>query len=169
MLSQNIFLLTGSNLGDRLQNLNTCSALIEAQVGPVSRRSSIYETAPWGKTDQGNFLNQALQIESALLPTELLAACLAIEEKIGRVRYEPWGARTIDLDIIYYDQKSIDSNELKIPHPRIRERRFVLVPLSELAPEFIHPVLKKTNFKLLQECTDSLEVKIFDTTGSRKS
>jgi 2-amino-4-hydroxy-6-hydroxymethyldihydropteridine diphosphokinase len=161
MLIQNIFLLTGSNLGDRLSNLVKCAELIEQQAGHIVKRSSVYETAPWGKTDQDHFLNQALELESALQPQELLTACLAIEKKIGRVRDEKWGSRTIDIDIIYFNDQVIDSDDLKIPHPRIAERRFVLVPICELAPEFMHPILKKTNALLLKECTDALDVAIF--------
>lgn len=158
---QNIFLLLGSNLGGRLENLNKCTALIELQIGSLINRSSVYETAPWGKADQDNFLNQALQIESSLQPHELLQACVAIEKKIGRVRSQKWEARTIDIDIIYFDNKIIDNCDLKIPHSRIAERRFVLVPINEIAAEFVHPIFLKTNAQLLQDCTDPLDVKFF--------
>lgn len=161
MLNQNIFLLTGSNLGDRLRILHNCSELIELELGHIIERSPVYQTAPWGKTDQANFLNQALQIETVLQPQELLTLCLSIEKKIGRVRDAKWGARTIDIDIVYFDNKIVDLDNLKIPHPRIAERRFVLVPLNEVAPEFVHPIFKKTNAQLLQECVDPLDVKTF--------
>lgn len=163
MPTQNIFLLTGSNLGDRLNNLTKCTELMEAQAGRIVSRSSIYETAPWGKSDQDNFLNQALHLETTLQPHELLETCLAIEEKIGRVRREKWGSRTIDVDIIYYGNQIIDSDDLKVPHPRMAERRFVLIPINEIAPDFVHPILKKTNARLLLECVDRLDVKIFST------
>lgn len=148
-------------MGDRLSNLNTCAQLIEAQIGPILKRSSVYETAAWGKTNQPGFLNQALQVKSALLPIELLGSCLAIEKKLGRIRNEKWAERTIDIDIIYFDNEIIDREELKIPHPRLAERRFVLMPLVEINPEFVHPVLKKTNRELLAVCPDKLSVDIY--------
>lgn len=135
--------------------------MIETQVGFIAKRSTVYETAPWGKTDQANFLNQGLQVESSLQPDELLRSCIGIEKKLGRIRHEKWGARTIDIDIIYFNHEIIDTETLTIPHPRMTERRFVLTPIAEIAPNFIHPTLKTTNAKLLAECNDPLEVRIF--------
>ena len=148
-------------MGDRLSNLNKGAKLIETQIGSILKRSAVYETAAWGKTDQPNFLNQALHVKSTLLPIELLESCLTIEKKMGRIRDEKWAERTIDIDIIYFDNKIIDSEELKIPHPRLAERRFVLMPLVEISPEFVHPVLRKTNQELLAICPDKLAVDVF--------
>lgn len=158
---QNIFLLLGSNLGDRVSNLSKCTKLIELQIGVVINRSAIYETAPWGRANQPNFLNQALQVDSNLPPNKLLSTCLAIEKNLGRIRDETWAERIIDIDIIYFDNKIIDTDELKVPHPRMAERKFVLTPLAEISPEFLHPILKKTNRELLNECLDLLAVTVF--------
>ncbi|MBI1768044.1 MAG: 2-amino-4-hydroxy-6-hydroxymethyldihydropteridine diphosphokinase [Bacteroidetes bacterium] len=161
MLYKNIFLLLGSNLGDRLSCLSLCLELIEEHVGTIIKKSSIYETTAWGRTDQPDFLNQAIEIETPFPPTELLSACQNIEKKIGRQREEKWGARTIDIDIIYFGDKIIHSNELTIPHPRMTERKFVLIPLTQISPSFVHPILKKTSEELLKQCRDELLVKYF--------
>ena len=161
MLFKNIFLLLGSNLGDRLANLNQSGNLIQLQLGPIIKQSSVYETAPWGKSDQPNYLNQALQIETHLKPQELLSACLTIERLMGRHRDEKWGARLIDIDIVYFDDRIINSNELIVPHPRMTERKFVLTPLVEINPGFVHPVIKKNNRELLNVCKDELSIAVF--------
>jgi len=161
MIYGGIFILLGTNLGDRLSNLDQCLKHIEAKVGNLMKRSSIYETAAWGKEDQPNFLNQAVQLESRLQPEELLSACLAIEKEMGRMRIEKWGERSIDIDIIYFNNKIITTPRLTVPHPRLTERKFALIPMTEIAPDFKHPVINKTNAQLLEECSDQLEVKLF--------
>lgn len=153
--------MLGGNLGDRVSNLRHCNTLIEELLGPIVENSSIYETEPWGKSDQPSFLNQALQIETSLPPMELLSACLTIEKKMGRSRDEKWGARVIDIDIIYFDNQILNSIDLILPHPRMAERKFVLTPLAEINPSFVHPVLLKTNEELLKECKDQLSVRYF--------
>lgn len=153
--------MLGGNLGDRVSNLRHCNTLIEELLGPIVENSSIYETEPWGKSDQPSFLNQALQIETSLPPMELLSACLTIEKKMGRSRDEKWGARVIDIDIIYFDGQILNSIDLILPHPRMAERKFVLTPLAEINPSFVHPVLLKTNEELLKECKDQLSVRYF--------
>jgi 2-amino-4-hydroxy-6-hydroxymethyldihydropteridine diphosphokinase len=163
MTYENIFLLLGSNLGDRLANLQRCTQLIREDIGKIVKQSSIYETVAWGKTDEPSYLNLALQIDSNLRPLDLLHSCLSIENKLGRTREEKWGSRTIDVDVIYFAQRVIDSKDLKIPHPRITERKFVLAPLVEISPEFSHPVFQKTNTQLLRECPDPLAVNIFSS------
>lgn len=135
--------------------------MIGTELGPIIKLSSVYETAPWGKSDQPNYLNQGVQIETNFEPTELLSRCLKIEGQLGRVRDEKWGARLIDIDIIYFDNQIMNSKNLIIPHPRMAERKFVLEPLTEISPDFIHPLLKKTNKELLTDCKDQLSIKVF--------
>jgi len=161
MVHKNIFLLLGSNSGDRSDQLKMAIDLIENEIGKIIIKSKIYETIPWGKVDQPLFLNQALKIESPLSPNELLINAQSIEQKLGRTRLEKWGERLIDIDIIYYRDKIIDSSNLVIPHPHLTERKFVLVPLTEISPEFAHPILQKSNAELLKECNDTLGVKEF--------
>jgi 2-amino-4-hydroxy-6-hydroxymethyldihydropteridine diphosphokinase len=156
-----IFLLTGGNLGDRLEYLQKAYKLIESKVGTVLEKSSIYETAPWGYSEQQAFLNQVLCITTTLQPMELLQQLLCIELEMGRQRLEKMGPRVIDIDILFYGNQIISTPDLMVPHPRISERRFVLTPLGEIAPGFIHPVLKKTINELLEICSDQLEVKIY--------
>jgi len=161
MNQRNIFLLLGSNVGDRPGQLGMAINLIEKEIGDVTAKSKIYQTAPWGKLDQPYFLNQALQIESRLSPTELLFKVQSIEGTLGRTRIEKWGERIIDIDIIYFGNKLIVMPDLVIPHSHMAERKFVLIPLTEINPDFIHPELQKSNAQLLKECNDTLLVKEF--------
>jgi len=153
------YLLTGGNEGDRYLNMQQARTNIEHICGQLLQVSSLYETAPWGKTDQADFLNQVLLIQTKWTPRELLHVILQIEEKGGRIRAEKNAPRTIDIDILFYDDLVIDEPGLSIPHPRIAARRFVLEPLNEISPGYEHPVLHKTIHQLLQECTDELAVK----------
>jgi 2-amino-4-hydroxy-6-hydroxymethyldihydropteridine diphosphokinase len=157
-----IYLLLGSNLGNRDQNLRQAIHLIQQEVGKIVCVSGIYETAAWGKTDQHEFLNQIVQLESSFSPEALLTKILSLETLMGRTRTEKWGERTIDIDILYYGDVVLNTNPLTLPHPGIPTRRFVLEPLCEIAPEFIHPGLKKSNAQLLTECQDPLAVKKID-------
>ena len=153
------YLLTGGNEGDRYLNMQQARTNIEHICGQVLQVSSLYETAPWGKTDQPDFLNQVLLIETKWSPQALLKRILQIEEKGGRIRTEKNAPRTIDIDILFYDHLVIHEPGLSIPHPRIAERRFVLEPLNEISPGYVHPVFQKTIHELLLECTDQLAVK----------
>jgi 2-amino-4-hydroxy-6-hydroxymethyldihydropteridine diphosphokinase len=153
------YLLTGGNEGDRILHMQQARANIELICGRVLQISSIYETAPWGKTDQPDFLNQVLLVDTPLSPQSLLKAILSIEEKSGRKRTIKNAPRIIDIDILFYDDWVLNEAGLVIPHPRIADRRFVLVPMDEMSPDLIHPILKKTIHQLLQECTDELAVK----------
>jgi 2-amino-4-hydroxy-6-hydroxymethyldihydropteridine diphosphokinase len=137
---QNIFLLLGSNVGDRHTHLDTARRLIDQKAGPVLFHSEIYETAPWGKTDQAAFLNQALQIETDLGPFDLLIMLKEIEKEVGRRETEKWGPRIIDIDILFYGHEVVDHPDLKVPHPYLSERKFALEPLAELAADFVHPI-----------------------------
>lgn len=152
------FLLLGANLGDRVQTLRRAADLIAGHVGRVAQQSKLYETAPWGVTDQPAYLNQVLAVETTLEPEAVLIQTQGIEQKLGRVRHEKWGARIIDVDILYYDGLVMQSETLTIPHPYLHQRRFTLVPLAEIAPDFAHPVFRKTMVELLAECVDLSEV-----------
>ena len=154
-----IYLLLGSNLGDRARLMQTAADEIGARIGKVIRASSLYETAPWGGIEQPAFLNQVLEIKTDLAPEEILRIILEIEHEAGRVRYERWGARHLDIDILYFGKTVMDTPRLTVPHPRLHERRFTLVPLTEIAPDFVHPALEKTNAELLEMCGDGEEVK----------
>lgn len=153
------YLLTGGNIGQREENLARARALIGQHAGTVISASSLYETAAWGKTDQPSFLNQALEIQTTLSPEELLSRLLGIEQQIGRVRKERYGPRIIDIDMLLFGQEIHNSPQLVLPHPQLPNRRFALLPLSEIAPDLQHPVLHQTINELLKTCTDPLEVK----------
>lgn len=152
-------LLIGGNLDNRTANLQQAVQTIHQQAGKVIKASALYETAPWGNVQQPDYLNQALQIETSLEPLPLLHTLLNIERNIGRIRQQKWGARVIDIDIIFYGDKVISLPELKVPHPRMQNRRFVLVPLNEILPGLVHPVLQQNISTLLAECKDELPVK----------
>jgi 2-amino-4-hydroxy-6-hydroxymethyldihydropteridine diphosphokinase len=130
-------------------------------MGKVKKHSAIYETEPWGFTDERNFFNMAVSLETQLNPFELLTEILKIEISIGRTRQvKQWVAREIDIDIIFYDNEIITEEELIIPHPHLKNRKFALVPLNEIAPGLIHPLYRKTVKQLLSECPDESEVEL---------
>ena len=153
------FLLTGSNLGGREKNLAAARQLINRQCGSIITASSLYETAAWGKTDQPAFLNQALEVYTSLNARQLIRKILKVEKEMGRVREEKYGPRLIDIDILLFNQEKHNYHFLKLPHPEMQNRRFALLPLAEIAPDIMHPVLNKTITELLNECKDELEVK----------
>jgi 2-amino-4-hydroxy-6-hydroxymethyldihydropteridine diphosphokinase len=153
------YLLTGGNLGNRLQNLAIARNFISEQCGTIISASSIYETAAWGNTDQPAFLNQALEIETALNARQLIRRILKVEKQMGRVREEKYGPRLIDIDMLLFNNEKHNYPFLRLPHPEMQNRRFALLPLAEIAPHEVHPVLKKPITELLNECKDELEVK----------
>ena len=157
--TKNVHILLGSNLGNRVLFLNLAKDLLKEYVGDIVGLSSIYETEAWGKTDQPSFLNQLIVYKTDLCPEKLLECCLTIEKDLGRERIEKWGSRIIDIDILYYENQIVSTKKLKIPHPEIQNRRFVLTPLVEICNDFIHPKLHKTQKLLLLECKDNLTVK----------
>jgi 2-amino-4-hydroxy-6-hydroxymethyldihydropteridine diphosphokinase len=157
-----IYLLLGGNLGNRSQYLQQARESICKQVGPTKQVSKLYETAAWGKTDQPSFLNQVLEVETTLSPEQVLQSINIIELELGRIRQEHWGARVIDIDILFYDDLVQQSQRLTIPHPQLHVRRFTLMPLVEIAPDLEHPVLKQSTKQLLAICPDKLEVIVYN-------
>lgn len=155
-----IFLGIGTNLGNRKDNLEQAVKRIEEHIGPVLKSSSVYETEPWGFQTENQFLNMVIQVGTRLTPSGLLGRVLMVEALSGRVRgRERYSSRIIDIDILLYEDMIIDEESLKIPHPLMTDRKFVLVPLCEIASEMMHPVVKKTFGELLEMCVDKSEVK----------
>lgn len=154
------YLLIGGNTGNRQAYLQQARELIEQRLGSIQTQSQVYETGAWGKTDQPDFLNQVLLISTTHSPEELITNILSIEEQMGRIRTERNAPRIIDIDILFYNNEVIDQPHLHIPHKEIPNRRFVLTPLNEIAPDLIHPYLNKSIMTLLSECRDNLSVTI---------
>jgi 2-amino-4-hydroxy-6-hydroxymethyldihydropteridine diphosphokinase len=159
---EGVFLLLGSNLGNRAEVLNKAIEALEKNNVQLVNKSSVYETAAWGKTDQQAFLNQVVKVKTKYNPEELLSVILNIELELGRVRKVKWGERLIDIDILYFNNQIIKEEELEIPHPGIPNRRFTLIPLVEICPQFIHPVMQINQKELLNNCQDSLGVSIYE-------
>ncbi len=153
------FLLIGGNEGDILASLARARENIGISAGLIRRASSLYRTAPWGRTDQPDFINQALAVDTTLGAQPLLAALLEIEERMGRKRLEKWASRIIDIDILFFNDDMVDQPGLRIPHPEIQNRRFALAPMEEIAPAHIHPILGRSIRELLAECPDQGNVK----------
>ncbi|MBX2906943.1 MAG: 2-amino-4-hydroxy-6-hydroxymethyldihydropteridine diphosphokinase [Taibaiella sp.] len=153
-----VYLSLGSNEGDRQVTIQKALVGIEAACGRIAAQSSIYETAAWGLEEQPNFLNMAVKIETTLTPIALLDALQQIEAELHRQRVVRWGQRTIDIDIILYDSELIEMPRLQVPHPRARLRRFVLVPMAEIAPEMIFPGTNESIAEMLEHCPDNLAV-----------
>ena len=154
-----LYLLLGSNLQQPIKNLQTAAALISKNLGSVVAQSSMYQTAAWGNTQQPDFINQVIVVETSHPATECINIVLGTEQAMGRVRTEKNAPRLIDIDILYFNQDVIHLPHLIVPHPAIQLRRFVLIPLNEIAPRFIHPVLQQSNQQLLKNCPDDLNVK----------
>ena len=153
-----IYLLLGSNLGKREKLLLQAAEQIEALVGEILKKSSVYQTQSWGVNNQPDYLNQVIFVKTSLKPRELLSRILLIEKGLGRKRIEKWGSRHIDIDILFYGDEIIDEPDLKVPHQYFHERRFAVEPMLEIAPDFIHPKLKKSIKSIALELTDKLSV-----------
>jgi 2-amino-4-hydroxy-6-hydroxymethyldihydropteridine diphosphokinase len=179
MNMEDVFLLLGSNRGDRLGCIQRAREMVAAEAGHIFVSSAVYESQPWGFYDSMQFLNQVVGIHTNLPPEVLLELLLSIEIRLGRVRsvnpaqcgidgceltpaLQPYEGRIIDIDILFYGSRLVFTDRLMIPHPRLHERLFTLIPLNEVAPQFQHPLLKKTIFVLLKECADHSGVKISD-------
>lgn len=157
------YLCLGGNIGDRETALKLALSKIEEQIGKITSQSSIYETEAWGVENQQAYLNQCIEVKTTLSAPSLIESLLLIEKELGRMRtisdtYEP---RTIDIDILFYNHDIINEPKLMVPHPRLHLRKFVLIPLNEIASNYLHPLLNKTIFSLLSECDDSSDVKQF--------
>jgi 2-amino-4-hydroxy-6-hydroxymethyldihydropteridine diphosphokinase len=164
-----IFLGFGSNVGNRKHYLyQAVTAVTELDKSILKSTSSIYETEPWGRKDQRSFLNQVAELETILDPHDLLAACKKIERTLGRKQSEHWGARTMDIDLLIYGDRIINEETIKIPHPRLAERQFVLVPLAEIASTVFIPGLNKTVSKVLETCTDGGGIKLYESNKHHK-
>lgn len=153
-MSNEVILGLGTNVGDKISNLENAISLIQNEVGTLKRYSKLIETKPWGKIDQDDFLNKVIVIETNLFPLELLKKIKEIEIKIGRVKTQKWGERVIDIDILFYENYIFQTPNLIIPHPFIQSRKFVLESLNELFPDKIHPKTGKSIQELMHDCKD---------------
>ncbi len=163
-----VYLILGCNIGDKFKNLERVVEVISEKAGIIIKKSNIYETAAWGNVNQPDFLNQALCIETPFSATDLLKILLSIEQSLGRTRNEQkWMERTMDIDILFYNNAIIDSIDLKVPHPYLHLRKFVLVPMAEIAANFVHPVLKKNITTLLEDSSDDLRITKFQKNGQQ--
>ena len=154
-----VYLLLGSNEGKPEKNLENARLAVSRHCGEILKVSGIYETEAWGIKEQANFLNQAIAIRTSMESETLLFTLKAIERELGRVETQKWGPRVIDIDILFYGNEVVESPDLKIPHPYIQDRRFTLIPMNELAPDLIHPIIGKSIHDLLLECKDTSDVK----------
>jgi 2-amino-4-hydroxy-6-hydroxymethyldihydropteridine diphosphokinase len=161
-MSSLVFISLGGNLGNTLEIFKNSYLEIEKKIGHIHTFSNIYQTAAWGKTDQADFLNQVIQVETELSAAHLMDQIVDIEQFFGRQRDVNWGPRTLDLDILFYEDKIINTPDLTIPHPHFIHRRFVLIPMAEIAPLFVHPVEKKSMIELLEQTNDRQNVRIFN-------
>lgn len=161
---QSVYFLLGSNLGDRNRYLKEALQHLENDVGRLIRKSAVYETQSWGVSGLPDYLNQVVEMETLFLPHQILEKTQHIEEILHRQRTKKWDSRTIDIDVLFFGMEVIDLPQLKIPHPQIQNRLFTLVPLNELIPSFVHPVLKKTIQELRDNVQDDLPVKKLDFT-----
>ena len=158
-----VFIGLGGNIGNKPENFIRAHELISKKLGKIISKSSIYETPPWGFHSEHLFWNQAVYIETILEPLELLWRIKEIEEMFGlKSKEERYTNRAMDLDILYFDDDFLEDKDLMIPHPRIHERKFVLVPLVEIAPNFKHPLLRMTNLTLLENCKDKSIIRRVD-------
>lgn len=157
------YLCLGGNIGNRETSIQLAISEISERVGALTAASSIYQTEAWGVTNQQPYLNVCVEVKTALSSTELIDVLLDIEKQLGRERpdNEEYASRTIDIDILFYNQDNVDTPKLSIPHPRLHLRKFVLIPLCDIIPNFLHPVLNKSIFSLLNECDDKLEVTLY--------
>lgn len=155
-----VYLMLGGNLGDTASFFKQAIALITTRIGEVITLSAIYETEPWGVDGQQNYFNQAVELKTLLMPEKLLKETQAIEYELGRRKsLQNWAPRIIDIDILFYNQEIIEQIDLKIPHPLLHQRMFCLIPMQEIAPDYIHPIMKYSIRSLVNICNDKLLVR----------
>ena len=157
-----IYIQLGSNIGNRIYYINKSIDRIQKKIGNIFCESKIYESSPWKVKKQNHFLNKIIGVETLLSADQSLILLQTIENNLGRKRIKKWGERTIDLDILFYNDYVINKKELIIPHPYIQERNFILKPFAEMNGQFTHPRLKKNIFALLEECKDTEEVRVYE-------
>ncbi|MCQ2959257.1 MAG: 2-amino-4-hydroxy-6-hydroxymethyldihydropteridine diphosphokinase [Bacteroidales bacterium] len=157
-----VVILLGANLGDKKKMFETVEKYLSENIGDCIKKSAIYSSKPWGFESENYFYNQALIIETDFSAYDTLKRCQAIETKCGRIRHNTTGyeSRTIDIDLLYFNNDIIDIEELTIPHPLLQNRKFALAPLCEILPDFIHPILMKNHKQLLEECNDEGDVSV---------
>ena len=154
-----LYLLLGGNLGDKKSVFAEARMILEKAIGKITAQSALYETEPWGFDSEDLFWNQVLEISTVLSPDDVLQQTQKAELSLGRIRKaNQYASRIIDIDILFYGELIINQANLIVPHPRIQERKFTLIPLCEIAPDLIHPVFQKNIRQLLDECTDPLKV-----------
>ena len=158
--SHRLILSLGGNLGDVRMTLATCRTLLAEQIGPIDQASRIYQSEPWGVADQPDYLNQILLLLTDKSPSEVLQTTREIENQLGRQRKVRWGPRVIDIDLLFYDDLELETEDLVLPHPRIHERNFILVPLMEIAPDWIHPGFQVSIEELYIRCQDFNDVMV---------
>ena len=154
------YLSLGGNLGNTIEIFQNSREILTKKVGKITQISSLYQTAAWGPIPQNDFINQVIEVETKLSAPKLMDILLEIELQQGRVRQERWGPRTLDLDIIFFGEQLISTENLEIPHPRMEDRKFVLIPMVEINPNLIHPISRKSIRQILLECKDECDCKI---------
>lgn len=166
---QTSYILLGSNLGDKVKNLKKACELINRRAGKILRRSSLYLTESWGFKTSDTFINQVVEVKTNETPEQLLTILLSIENELGRKRQgtDEFESRVIDLDLLFYEDLTLRSTDLILPHPLLHKRKFVLIPMNELAPQWVHPGFGKTIAQLNAECDDHLKVQIFEQQDKR--
>lgn len=155
-----LYILLGGNLGDKQKVFSETRERLNKLLGEITSRSAVYETEPWGFESSDLFWNQVLEISTSLSPEEVLCLTQQTEIELGRIRHpDQYSSRVMDIDILFYGNQVINQKNLVIPHPRIQERKFALIPLCDVAPDLVHPIFQKSIIRLLEECTDQLNVK----------
>lgn len=157
-----LYLHLGSNQGDRKQSLDNCLVQIAEKIGKITSKSSIYETEPWGLKDQPNFLNMAVEAKTHLTVIEVFNISKEIEKELGCPKHVKWGPRSIDIDILYFDHVIMDTEKLKLPHPQLYNRNFVLIPMMEIAGDYIDPIRNISIDEIYDVCSDQCEVFLYE-------